>query len=233
MPKKDRYGNFFFAIDSYFHDIDTPQYQLHPNFAGTLGGLNDSSGKIYDISMQDRKYTSKRWAMMIWYAKSAYYETSGGTVLADNVIIGGRSHIVKYKLENASHHKFHYAAFIMKREVEELYSKSVQPQVLYNAYADFLTGGRYQALLDQYMSKNGNLVDLDGNTRRILAPTRNSVLSDVNLGVEILSNPDTPSDFTPRPVRLRFKRASFDIEGKGNFGFEGFIGGSGGTSLCQ
>jgi|GEM_PF-4176495 len=216
VSARDRYGNFFFAVDSYFQ-------------AGTLNGITDTSGQAYNTVYPVRGVSTKRWAMMIWYSKTAYYETSGGIELANNVMIGDIPHIVKYKLEGASDINFHYAAFIMDREVEELTSSTQQPTVRYNDYADFLTSGDYQTLLNNYMDINGPLEDLDGISRRITAPTGRSVLSDVNIGVEILSNPDTPQNTAQHPVRINFKDLSFNVEGKGVFGH----GGGGNSSQPQ
>ena len=221
VPAKDKYGNFFFAVDSYFHDIDTPEMQLDPSMAGTVNGINDSSGNIYGKDMTKRSVSSKRWAMMIWYGKSAYYETSGGKELAKNVDIGGIPHTIKYKLEDAVHHNFHYASFIMERDVTSFYNSRLQPTVTFNDYANFLSDGSYQKLLDSYMDRHGDLPGIDGVKRRIKAPTEDYVLSDVNLGVEILSNPDTPQDTSQKPVRINFKRLSFSVAGKGEFGFIG------------
>ena len=216
----NKYGSFFFAVDSYFHDIDTPEFQLDPSMAGTMNGMTDSSGVIFGRNMGQRAASSKRWAMMIWYAKSTYFENSGGVELARDVLIGGIPHIVKYKMEDASDLNFHYAAFIMDKEVNELTSSTVQPRIRFNDYADFFTNGSYQVLLENYMNNNGLLPDIDGVPRRIQAPTPNFVLSDINLGVEILANPDTPQNQAQHPVRINFKKLSFDVEGKGSFGFD-------------
>jgi hypothetical protein len=103
----------------------------------------------------------------------------------------------------------------MDRSTPELYSSKKQPVIRYKAFADFMTNGGLQALLDE----KGPLLDIDGETRTINAPTPNYVVSDINLGVETLANPDTSEDMSSRPVHVNFSKLYFDVEGKGKFGF--------------
>ena len=217
VPPKDKYGSFFFAIDSYFHDIDNADNLSSPALLGSLNGINDSRGKIFNVSMDDLPATTKKWAMMIWYHKPPYYESSGGIALNNNktLLIDGQAYFVKYKVETASAKNFRYISFIMDRSTPELYSIKEQPVIRYKAFADFMTNGGLQALLDE----KGPLLDIDGETRTIDAPTPNYVVSDINLGVETLANPDTSEDMSSRPVHVNFSKLYFDVEGKGKFGF--------------
>ncbi len=217
VTEKDKYGNYFFAVDSYFHDIGNSNYVFNNSFVNSLNAINDSSGEIYGTKMSSLKDTTKRWAMMIWYHKSAYFETSGGIKLNNNqpVVIDGAEYFVRYKIETASNKKFKYISFVKNRESTEFAKGGIQPVIRYKRFVDFLTDGKLQQLLDAA----GNLEDVDGVRKRIIAPSKQMVLSDVNLGVEILSNPDTESDRTPRPVTLDFKKLYFHVHNVGRFGF--------------
>ncbi len=217
VAPKDKYGNYFFAIDSYYHDIDTAHYMANNALVGSVNGINDSSGRIYNTDMRDLPETTKRWATMVWYHKPVYYASSGGYELSANEIIDGRSYTVKYKVENASDKLFKYISFIMNRETTELTNGGKQPVVRYKRFAEFLTDGRLQVLLDQHV---GQIKDTDGVARRIIAPSTRMVLSDVNVGVEVLSNPDTRTNTTPAPVEINFNELYFEVSGKGSFGYK-------------
>jgi len=217
VSKRDQHGNYFFAIDSYYHDIDTPSYLANPSLVGSINGINDSSGTIYNTNMRDLPDTTKRWATMVWYHKPAYYESSGGYELTDNQYIDGQSFTIKYKVENASDKLFKYVAFIMNRETTDLVQGGKQPVVRYKRFAEFLTDGRLQKLLDQH---RGRIQDIDGSYGRIMAPSPNMVLTDINIGVEVLSNPDTSYNTTPKPVAINFSELYFAVKGKGDFGFK-------------
>ena len=225
VDKKDEFGNYFFAIDSYYHDIDNRNLTLHPNLDGLLEGINDSSGSIYGTEMKNLPDTTKRWATMVWYHKSPYFHSSGGTPLNNDqpVNIDGREYLIRYKIETASDKKFKYISFIMNRPTEELTKGGPQPVINYKSFSVFLSDGRLQNLLDKYHQENPNkpLKDVDGQSKRIIAPSPNLVLSDINVGVEVSANPDTSGDTTKRPVRIKFNKLYFDVKNKGKFGFIG------------
>ncbi len=218
VDANNRYGNYFFAIDSYFHDVDDIHNLSHPSLKGSLNAINDSSGDILGTDMSSLPATTKKWAMMIWYHTPPFYETSGGQPLnnGNTVVIDGREFYVKYKVEVASQKKFKYVAFIMKRSTEELTAGGKQPIVRFKKFTDFLINGSFQELLN----REGALEDIDGQYRIIKAPSASYVLSDINVGVEASTNPDTSLDTTPRPVAINFKELYFHVHGKGEFGFK-------------
>jgi len=225
VQPKDKYGNYFFAIDSYYHDIDDSRLTTRPQLQGLLEGINDSSGSIHGINMNSLPDTTKRWATMVWYHKSPYFESSGGIPLNNNqpVRINGREYLIRYKIETASQKKFKYISFVMNRNSDALTRGGKQPVLNYKNFALFLTDGRLQALLDKYHYENPSspLKDVDGVAKKITAPSENLVLSDINIGVEASSNPDTSGDISKRPVRIKFNQLYFNVSGKGKFGFVG------------
>lgn len=225
VSERDKYGNYFFAIDSYYHDIDDKNLTTRPDLEGLLEGINDSSGDIYGTQMSGLPDTTKRWATMVWYHKSPYFHSSGGTPLNNDqpVVIDGREYLLRYKIETASDKKFKYISFIMNRPTSELTKGGKQPVLNYKNFALFLSDGRLQNLLDKYHNEHPNspLKDVDGRTKRIIAPSQNLVLSDINVGVEVSANPDTAGDISKRPVKIKFNQLYFDVRNKGKFGFVG------------
>jgi len=210
---KDKYGNYFLAVDSYLHDVDDRSRVSIPTLQGRNDGINDTSGSIYNQPMSSLPKTTKEWAIMIWLAKSPYFETSGGTVIG-SADIDGHTYIIKYKIETASDKKFKYISFT--RDVDATKINEQSGVINYNAFVDFYTSPSMNTIF----RSAGALEDLDGLFRVIEAPKDDLVLSDINFGIETLCNPDIPNQSTTFPVTCEFKKLCFDVQGKGKFGFE-------------
>lgn len=203
---KDKFGNYFVAVDSYLHDISKA-----PNGIDDINGITDTSGEIYGQQMKDLPESTKEWAVMIWTSRSPYYETSGGKVIGE-VEIQGLMFDVKYKIETASDKKFKYLAFVNQSDPHSGLFGTFD----YNKFVEFYTSDKMQKMFIDA----GPLEDIDGAQRIIQAPTVDLILSDINFGVEVLSNPDSDNDLSKQEVNCKFSEITFDVEGYGKFGFE-------------
>lgn len=212
LPGEDSYGNYFAAVDSYLHDVQDLSKISTPALKGSINAINDTSGSIYGQDMKELKGTTKEWAIMVWLHRSRFFETSGGLEIGRKRI-GDYNYIIKYKIETASDKKFKYLAFIRDLDPGSIN----KTEVYYNEIAEFYTSKEMQ---DIFIAA-GPLEDVDGAKRLIQAPRPTLILSDVNFGIEVLSNPDTQDDTSKRPVIAEFKELSFNVEGYGAFGYKG------------
>lgn len=202
---KDVYGNYFMAVDSYLHDLSKGSRGIK-----TIDGINDTSGSIYNQPMRGLPNTTKEWAIMIWLAKSPYFETSGGKEIG-RTNIEGHEYIIKYKIETASDKKFKYISFT--RNVDATTINEQTGTINYNAFANFFVSDIMTQLI-----REANVKDIDGSNLTE-GPNENLVLSDVNFGLELLSNPDMPNSQKDYPMSCEFKELCFKVEGFGEFGF--------------
>gem|GEM_PF-6747558 len=267
IDEEERYGNFYFAIDSYLHDVDdrmnleNDSLFIDDNGDGrndTYDGINDSSGTIYGRQVSQFRGITKKWAIMIWYHKPLSYETSGGIYLlpgGGTVNIDGQNYLVKVKTEKASIKKFSYISFVMDRTTVQMASAGRQPRIRYKEFLNYVLSNNFRNALNNLKSQaqialnrinSGSGVPHDGagpfqwfgqgsqerlnDLIAMVPPTQDYVLSDLNVGVEVSANPDTPGTAnTPHPVAIEFDELSFNINGNVSGYTPGFTG-TGNTS---
>lgn len=213
IDENQKFGSFFLAVDSYLHDVDDETKVAVPELVERISGINDTSGSIYGQQMNDLPKSTKDWAVMIWLAKSPFYETSGGTEIG-NIFLDDAEYIVKYKVETAGGKKFKYLSFTRNIEAKDAFEGDVE--IDYIAFSDFYTSNAMQKMFEDA----GPLLDVDGVKKIIDSPHSELVLSDVNFGIETLCNPDTPETKDNKfPVSCEFEELSFKTE-NGTFGFK-------------